>query len=79
MLGEFVGTILQLLDIDANVVSWVTLILNVESQMLQTANLSVLKSYRPNDIRLCGNPRELQIEKVPPKALSIWAYNVILG
>ena len=39
----------------------------------------VSRSCRPNNIGIRGNPRERQLEKVPPKAPRIWAYNVIVG
>ncbi len=48
-MGEFVGIVLELLDINSNVVSWVTLIFNVESQTLHflddSLKLLIVVSY----------------------------------
>ncbi len=45
---------------------------------LRTSNLSVLRSYRFNDIGRRGNPQEHHLERVLPKAPRIWACNFIV-
>jgi hypothetical protein len=49
-LGELKGTISELVDVDANIIWWVTLIFNIESQVLylldNTLELSAVIAYK---------------------------------